>query len=43
MYKLTIKETMKYDDAVMYSIRRKSLIPFEKEKINSSDNDYLAD
>ena len=43
MPKLTIKEIMEDDEGYIYSIVREELIPFKKEKINSSDNDFLAD
>lgn len=43
MSKLTIKEIIEDDEGYIYSIIRKDLIPFEKEKIYISNNDYLAD
>lgn len=43
MPKLTIKEIMEDDEGYIYSIARRELIPFIREKICSSDNDFLAD
>ena len=43
MTKLTIREIMEYDEGYIYSILRENLIPFKKEEINISDNDYSAD
>ena len=43
MFKLRFKDIFEYNEGSIYSVNKKDLIPFNKEVIRFSDNNYLAD